>query len=1016
MALAGEVRGIVFVDAFAYGANNGTDWFHAYNSLKTAVEMSPPGSEIWVAEGVYYATALNDPKTDDVIALKPGMRLYGGFRGWSLVRVPREGMSRLFQRDPVKHRTIIEGRFPDVLTYGEDVRSTALMEGAADGVLDGFTLRNAGRACAGGDDCGKPDFMGGALRVADIGAATQAVVNCVFLGNAGCRGSAIYVDIGSLLSENNAFTNSIGCTSGTDVFVLNDTTPKPVEAVAAVAAEHAEPVGGTNVWNGVGDCRTAENWSLGIPAAGQDIVVASGEVSLDAAAPSFGSLTVGEGAALRLVGSKAVLDVREAIVLGEVRHEADSEIAGPHINVAENLLVSGVVKLKNAAVVCGGVVAIDGGRVDLLAGEETGPWLKCGGDMVLTNGAVLNAFSAFTQNPEPLDKSMFEVDGSIYWPNYLGEGTVYTRSIKNMPLAENSRQIAEYMPKMPEKWNGCGVITSYNTMSYNLPVYIVDSTATNAPRVRIDGRGSESHRRMMFSNVSTNLDDSIFGFAPFRDFPLEDWSVPAFPKPDGDVALGLYDIGTGIVREYFLMTPVTNRQWRAAYGGYYPDMWHLPRDNYACQHKEGSDFVVAMLGALGQVGIEEARRGEINHAIIFTAADAKMRTTSWPARQNDGRDPHPHAPAQGQWFRFPPDLDVDALKLRPLTRLLVRTAQKHGGFASDKNWWCHAFNFEPGIVEAYKNGGQDPWLPGGDLYEKYGELNLNDFPWELTEWAPIDWGKPADPAKPGTCGGFINVGGTLKVLDGSRIHPHSCPTNGGSPSFMVGALEVDATGAIAADGLGFAGGRDGENGAGLCAGLGGDAPGGGGHGGRGGGAVAGETCDDIMAPTKAGSGGGASAGAAGGSGGGVVWIEAWGSVRIDGRVGADGMSGERDGGGGAGGSVFLVCNSLSGIGTISANGAPGSGTGAGGGGGRISMWDGIPSEERARNPKAVLDEPERPHWYGVPWTRYERMRAGDLSEVDVSANCRTFAGTVTVDGGASAGTVRSYTLQPETQK
>lgn len=62
MALAGEVRGIVFVDAFAYGANNGTDWFHAYNSLKTAVEMSPPGSEIWVAEGVYYATALNDQR------------------------------------------------------------------------------------------------------------------------------------------------------------------------------------------------------------------------------------------------------------------------------------------------------------------------------------------------------------------------------------------------------------------------------------------------------------------------------------------------------------------------------------------------------------------------------------------------------------------------------------------------------------------------------------------------------------------------------------------------------------------------------------------------------------------------------------------------------------------------------------------------------------------------------------------------------------------------------------------
>ena len=80
--LAFEASALVFVDPFAYGANNGTDWFHAYNSLKIAVEESPPGSIFYVAEGMHYATPMNDPDETDVIKLKPGMELYGGFRGW----------------------------------------------------------------------------------------------------------------------------------------------------------------------------------------------------------------------------------------------------------------------------------------------------------------------------------------------------------------------------------------------------------------------------------------------------------------------------------------------------------------------------------------------------------------------------------------------------------------------------------------------------------------------------------------------------------------------------------------------------------------------------------------------------------------------------------------------------------------------------------------------------------------------------------------------------------------------
>ena len=302
-----------------------------------------------------------------------------------------------------------------------------------------------------------------------------------------------------------------------------------------------------------------------------------------------------------------------------------------------------------------------------------------------------------------------------------------------MPVAANSAAMAKYMKAMPAKHNTRGVITSLNATSFNLPVYVVDSRDPQTPKVRVK---VPAFRNPM---VSKKMRKILFN----DDIPLPDWAQAANPQGGGDSALAVYDIGTGIIREYFHFIKDGEREWTASYGGYYEDMWSLAEKNYACQHTEGSDFVTAMIGAPGQIGIEEARRGEIRHAVCFTMANARKGVTCWPAKQNDGKDDNPDAPAEGQWFRLPPNLDIKKLKLKPMTELIAKAVQKYGGFGSDKNLFCHAFNAEPGFVEAHVKG-QDPWVAGGDLYRKYnlaaGNL-LNDFPWELTEWAPVNWGK-----------------------------------------------------------------------------------------------------------------------------------------------------------------------------------------------------------------------------------------------------------------------------------
>lgn len=325
----------------------------------------------------------------------------------------------------------------------------------------------------------------------------------------------------------------------------------------------------------------------------------------------------------------------------------------------------------------------------------------------------------------------FPVNGSIFFPYYIAERTVYDRGVANMPVLNISPQIGQYMKEMPAKYNKHGVITSVNVTSYNLPIYIVDSRDPSTPRARVNVPSFRDHM------VSSRMREILFN----DNIPIPDWARPA---NGGDSAMAIYDIGTGVIREYFLIKKDAERQWTASYGGYYVGLMNLSRDNYACQLTEGSDFVTAMVGAPGQIGIAEARAGEIRHAVCFTMANAHKGLWSWPAKQGDGTDDYEFAPAQGQWFRLPPDLDIDRMNLKPMTKLIAKAVQKYGGFGSDKNLFCHAFNAEPGFVEEHVTG-QDPWQPGGDLYQKYqlGSGNLiNDFPWELTQWAPIDWGKP----------------------------------------------------------------------------------------------------------------------------------------------------------------------------------------------------------------------------------------------------------------------------------
>jgi len=160
-------------------------------------------------------------------------------------------------------------------------------------------------------------------------------------------------------------------------------------------------------------------------------------------------------------------------------------------------------------------------------------------------------------------------------------------------------------------------------------------------------------------------------------------------------------------------------------------------------------------------------------------------------------------------------------------------------------------------------------------------------------------------------------------------------------------VEVDAGGAINADGRGYGGGYG--TGAGSSRTV--SSPylftsgGGGGYGGSGGassGLAAGGICyGSITTPTNNGCAGGSGSGP-GGPGGGVIHLSIGGQLQVDGQITANGADGVSPySGGGSGGSIWLSAAACSGAGSISANGGAGEPRdGGGGGGGRIAFYTG----------------------------------------------------------------------------
>jgi len=204
---------IVYVDAGATAANNGSSWVNAYVYLQDALGSAKDGDEIRVAMGTYKpdqgaAQTLGDQTA--TFKLKSGVSVKGGYAG---VNAANQDARNIEQ-----YKTILSGDLnsDDVevadpcdlffeptraensyhVVTGSDSDATAL--------LDGFTI-------AAGNANGDPQSssiakVGGGMW---IGRGSPALANCTFSNNsAGDRGGAMYSVYGNSTLTNCAFSGN----------------------------------------------------------------------------------------------------------------------------------------------------------------------------------------------------------------------------------------------------------------------------------------------------------------------------------------------------------------------------------------------------------------------------------------------------------------------------------------------------------------------------------------------------------------------------------------------------------------------------------------------------------------------------------------------------------------------------------------------------------------------------------------------------------------------------------------
>ena len=207
------------------------------------------------------------------------------------------------------------------------------------------------------------------------------------------------------------------------------------------------------------------------------------------------------------------------------------------------------------------------------------------------------------------------------------------------------------------------------------------------------------------------------------------WSavpLPANAQPSsGDNDLAVWQPSTDKIWEFFQLAHGPGG-WHAEWGGAINNASSGPGVYNQSSWPGAKTYWGVTAGSLpivgGAITLSDLSAGQINHALALVVPDTRAGWFASPAERDDGRSTSSSSLPEGARLRLNPSLNLAALHMPPLTRMIAVAAQRYGIIIRDTS-----------PIVAFV--GQDPSRspPAQALYTSaYGGL----WAWQLMYWFP----------------------------------------------------------------------------------------------------------------------------------------------------------------------------------------------------------------------------------------------------------------------------------------
>jgi hypothetical protein len=277
------------------------------------------------------------------------------------------------------------------------------------------------------------------------------------------------------------------------------------------------------------------------------------------------------------------------------------------------------------------------------------------------------------------------------------------------PLSPNS---ATYVSQLGTQLRQAGLWI--NATQFSVPVYTVGPDTPRVP-VTLDTTGGSADR------LASDLRAGV---------PIPSGARAAAGT---DALLVIWQPSHNTLWEFWQARNV-NGSWHARWGGKMPGVAQNPGYFTNPTDWGGTGTSLSLLGGL--MRINELKAGHIDHALALAIPHAQAGHFVYPAQRSDGNDPSSRAIPEGTRFRLDPKLNIDALKLPSMTKMIAIAAQRYGIIVRD----------QAGSVSLYAEDStptkSDPYGGPHGLFDGLSAAALlRVFPWNRLQVVSPSWNR-----------------------------------------------------------------------------------------------------------------------------------------------------------------------------------------------------------------------------------------------------------------------------------